>query len=255
MPNQNPQYQGRIINLNEDEEGPQKIGSRKNSLLSGFILFSIVFVMIATAFWSKSFGAGTASPSPTGTSATPSLATPNVSDFSFVYVPQDQPSPLALGDPLPGWKLVQALDSFSNTGAVWTALPDQPSQVAVHLICYGYDEVLVTIELTIRNAGGPYLTQSAIFDCQPEGKDARIIFNQGTDGYFSQLMIMPMSYPSSRSAAYIYAWNGLVVQWVAGIEEPLCGNYTGAFPGDGINTCPTSSASPVPANLSSAPTK
>jgi hypothetical protein len=124
-------------------------------------------------------------------------------------------------------------------------LIDHPSQIAVHLICYGYDEVLVTIELTARNVDNPYLTQSAIFYCQPEGEDGWIIFDQGTDGPFNQLMIMPMHDPAGVP----------VDRWVAGIEEPLCGNYVGALPGAGIDICPSASppSSPVATPKPSSP--
>jgi hypothetical protein len=237
-----PQYQGHIIDLNE-EDGPQRVRGGKGPLLSGLILGLVVFVMIVTAFWTKSFGAGSASVSSANPSVTPSLVVPNPVDFPLVIPPPDGSLVFDLSHTLPGWKLVYTLDSLSNTGEDWTTLLDQPSQLAVHLICYGYDEILVTIEPTDRNVDSPYLTQSAIFYCQPNGEDARIIFDQGS---FNKLMIMPMHDP------FISPTND---RWMAGIEEPLCGSYTGALPGAGIDTCPGSSVSPAPVNPSSAPTK
>jgi hypothetical protein len=211
--------------------------------------------MIVTAFWSKNFSGVAPVVSPSNASATLFLDRSNASDFPLVTSSEDNSFPFNLGETLPGWRLVQALNPLSNTREVWTTLIDQPSQIAVHLICYGYDEILVTLEPVARSGDNSYLTQSAVFYCQPDGKDTRIVFNQGADGSFSQLMITPMSDPSSGSASHVYAWNGLVVQWVVGIEEPLCGDYTGAFPGTGINICPTSSASPTPVKSSPAPTK
>ena len=251
MPHRDPQYQGHIIDPDEEQEELQKIGGRKSSLLGGLILLSMVVAMIATSFWFKNFGLGAGRAEPTASSVNPFVIVPNASDFPLVTpsLPQDQPLSLNLGKPLAGWKLVGDLDSLSNTGEFWTTLSDQPRQVAVHLICYGYDEILVTLGRSIRTVDNPYLTQSAVFYCQPEGKDALIIFDQAIEGSFNQLKIMPMHYPA----------NGQVDRWVAGIEEPLCGNYTGAFPGTGINICPASStpavaSSPVKLTTTTSPT-
>ena len=197
--------------------------------------------MIATSFLSKNFLGARPSASPANSSA-PSLPAPSTSDLPFVTQPLPQVDPLspALSDSSPGWETVQYLDSLFNlrrlveSGEVWTILLDHPSQIAVHLICYGYDDILVTIEPAVRNVDSPYLTQSAIFYCQPGGQDARIIFDQGASGTTSQLMIMPIHDPSNDS----------VDRWTAVIEEPVCGSYTGAFPGAGINTCPSTVPTP-----------
>jgi hypothetical protein len=240
MSQRTPQYQGHIIDPDEEGDGPQKIGNGKGPLLGGLILISLVLIMVATSFLFKSFGGHASSAAPTTSSDPTFFTVPVSSDLPFVTAPVDQANnltPVALGEPLAGWKLVGVVDSLSNTEEVWTTLADQPSRVAVHLICYGYDEILVTLGRSIRTVDNPYLTQSAVFYCQAEGKDARIIFDPATEGSFNQLMIMPMHYPS----------NGQVDRWVAGIEEPVCGNYTGAFPGAGLDICPSTVPTSSPA--------
>ena len=49
MSHRTPQYQGHIIDSDEEGDGPQRIGNSKGPLLGGLILISLVIIMIATS--------------------------------------------------------------------------------------------------------------------------------------------------------------------------------------------------------------
>ena len=221
-----------------DSEGPTRIGGQRPGHWWVGALVVALIALVAVSFSSK-FLAGTPTTTATAIAAptTPSLlaGTPASSDspgpLSPVVDPTFSPIQANGGQPLldapAGWTLARALSSSASADGDWIGVGLTPGvytgPLAVHVVCYGYEQLEVFLFMSSDRPGAipANPSQAAIFYCAPDGNESRVVFPDQTLGVtYDQIIVEVVGGAPSPSAGV----GGELAPgslWLLGLEVPI----------------------------------